>query len=775
VAILMKCQTTEVTILIHNSNNFTKFTGKNISTPKFKSNFDSWIAFDLEWKDANTKNNDFSIFNSLDEIASGTSEAPASYNKIVTFGFEDSYGNSGSYDTTEFDSQKSFLMAIKEKLLGYQYCFAWGSKAVTRKEKGTGKIEGINGDLVVLDSNFKANEISSIVRYDGFSSIPYIKKDYQNYKMVFIADIDLLKVFAKPLVRLVFKNKYKGFRLDTVGKALLGYGKLDNKTGAKLDKMSIDERKSYCLYDAHIVAQLARINNSQILKIMNIIASHTELKFEEVCHKGMSAIWRKILNDAISKKVSLIGFDGLPKTLRKLYSNKTSFVEFDDDGYDYEHDEFEDDDELSEYKENSYDQYVELMEQRFKERTSFDSNNNNLYLYHKEKQKVVRKYKGATVLSPQRGLHYDVYVFDVTSLYPTMIINYNISPETINCHCCKNNIKARAMFYQEHIKDCQFIPPKDNGYWICQRKKGLFSKILQELTEQRIKYKKEEKEIESLAVKAIINSGYGVFGHPHFKYYDPKVAEIITTLGRRTLAEMQNIANSLNLTILYGDTDSLFVNNLSSKEDAAEFIDECKTKLGIDVSHEKTYRKLILVSKKHYVGILSDPNQAPIIKGMEGIKSDRPAFIQTVFREMINDIKNDTDPILKLRLALNELDSRQVPVEKLSISLTLSKNPQEYANDCLQKRLGTKNNLKKGDTVVYYKGDKQEIVKDHQGNHQIKRVSESDDPADISYSKYKEMFINCVKDVIEILGYEIEQDLMPKKRLADHYLSISNN
>ena len=74
-------------------------------------------------------------------------------------------------------------------------------------------------------------------------------------------------------------------------------------------------------------------------------------------------------------------------------------------------------------------------------------------------------------------------------------------------------------------------------------KKGLFSKILQELTEQRIKYKKEGKEIESLAIKAIINSGYGVFGHPHFKYYDPKVAEIITTLGRQTLSEMQKIAN----------------------------------------------------------------------------------------------------------------------------------------------------------------------------------------------------------------------------------------
>ena len=301
----------------------------------------------------------------------------------------------------------------------------------------------------------------------------------------------------------------------------------------------------------------------------------------------------------------------------------------------------------------------------------------------------------------------------------------------------------------------------------------MFAKILRELTEQRIKYKKEGKEIESLAIKGIINSGYGVFGHPHFKYYDPKVAEIITMLGRQTLSEMQKIADS-NLTVLYGDTDSLFVNGIESKEDITKFIDKCKRKLQIDVSHEKTFRKLILVSKKHYVGILSDLNHDPIIKGMEGIKSDRPEFIQTVFREMINDIKNDINPIPKLKQAFNELDSRKVPANKLAISLILIKNPEEYSNDCFQKRLGTKNNLKKGDTLVYYKCDKREIIKDHQGNFQTKRVSESDNPEDIGYAKYKEMLINSVNDVVEILGYDIEQDLVPKKRFVSHYLSASN-
>ena len=160
-----------------------------------------------------------------------------------------------------------------------------------------------------------------------------------------------------------------------------------------------------------------------------------------------------------------------------------------------------------------------------------------------------------------------------------MIINHNVSPETVNCSCCRHDLKARAMFDKNILKDCQYVSKKDDdGYWICQRKKGLFSKILQELTGERVRYKNEGKEIESIAIKAIINSGYGVFGHPHFKYYDPKVAEIVTALGRKTISEMQKIVSEMGFTILYGDTDSLFVNNLKSK-DVSKFIEECKERV----------------------------------------------------------------------------------------------------------------------------------------------------------------------------------------------------
>ncbi|MDN5846554.1 MAG: hypothetical protein L0H53_09810 [Candidatus Nitrosocosmicus sp.] len=238
----------------------------------------------------------------------------------------------------------------------------------------------------------------------------------------------------------------------------------------------------------------------------------------------------------------------------------------------------------------------------------------------------------------------------------------------------------------------------------------------------------------------IINSGYGVFGSPNFKYYDPSLAEIVTALGRQTLLRIKKVSEDMNFTILYGDSDSIFCNNIYDRNAINLFIDKCKQELNVEVNHEKTFKKLILISKKHYVGILDDPNKGSIIKGMEGIKSDRPGFIRSTFVEMIEDFKNDRNPIPKLKETLAEIDKRQVPIERLAISLVLSKNPRDYDNDCVQKRLGIKKGLRKGDLLLYYKCEKEETSMDREeGKQKIRTISESDDARDISYAKYRDI------------------------------------
>jgi DNA polymerase elongation subunit (family B) len=137
---------------------------------------------------------------------------------------------------------------------------------------------------------------------------------------------------------------------------------------------------------------------------------------------------------------------------------------------------------------------------------------------------------------------------------------------------------------------------------------------------------------------------------------------------------MRAIADELGFHTLYGDTDSLFVNNVKDIGESSKFISECKSKLGIDVTQDKMFTKLILVGKKHYIGILSDTTKDPIIKGMEGIKSDRPIFIHRIFRQLIENIKNDEDPLPKLKDALHQLE-----IDKFLLSYLpyLSSNAKE--------------------------------------------------------------------------------------------------
>ena len=67
----------------------------------------------------------------------------------------------------------------------------------------------------------------------------------------------------------------------------------------------------------------------------------------------------------------------------------------------------------------------------------------------------ITKYKGALVLNPKQGLYRNTVVVDASSLYPTMGIHYNLSFDTINCKCCKNNPRAKVKLNEAFFKGLQ--------------------------------------------------------------------------------------------------------------------------------------------------------------------------------------------------------------------------------------------------------------------------------------------------------------------------------
>jgi DNA polymerase elongation subunit (family B) len=337
-------------------------------------------------------------------------------------------------------------------------------------------------------------------------------------------------------------------------------------------------------------------------------------------------------------------------------------------------------------------------------------------------------YEGGMVIEPKKGFYHNLKVVDVVSLYPSIAILYNISFDTINCECCFNRQDAK-------------VPTEviDKEYWICNQKEGAFPKKLKEFKAERIRQKQLGNIIKQQGLKILINGGYGLFGHEGFKYFDLRVAELITAYGRHTLSRMQEIAKSNGFIIVGGDTDSLFLQPQQNSH-ISKFISECKEKLHVEVEHDKTLTKAIITKKKHYVGITENGNI--IVRGMEGAKNDRPPWINDIFTQFVKDILvDDSDPVVNLRQSVKELEDGKIHTDKLKISVRISKDPGSYTANNPQKKIGLLLNAKEGDLIQYYKSDNSDGV--------------SLNPNDISVRKYKSIMWNTVKDILEIAGYDI--------------------
>jgi DNA polymerase I len=301
----------------------------------------------------------------------------------------------------------------------------------------------------------------------------------------------------------------------------------------------------------------------------------------------------------------------------------------------------------------------------------------------------------------------------------------------------------------------------NRNYWICRRTEGIFPKKLRLFKNERIRQKELGNSVKQLALKILINGGYGVFGSRFFKYRDLRVAELITAYGRYTLTKMQEIAQEMGLQVAYGDTDSLFIDlDLGKQRDSniingyvSEFKEKCKKHLGIEVEHAKTYTTSIISDKKkHYIGWTGIPETPPDIVGMEGDKNDRPRWINNVFRQVVNDIlgihhkhnnSNNTDPILTVKKSISDLELGKVDYKLLTRSVRLSKNPEDYHNTNDRKRkLGLTIGARKGDVIEYYESDNNK--EDYSLNCR-----------EISYKKYKLMLWKAIREVLEIAGYDV--------------------
>jgi len=220
----------------------------------------------------------------------------------------------------------------------------------------------------------------------------------------------------------------------------------------------------------------------------------------------------------------------------------------------------------------------------------------NIVIPQKKEHEKSEKYEGAYVKDPLVGMHKWVMSFDLNSLYPHLIMQYNISPETLmGCPFKEKDITVDKMLDGE-VKDSIMQSLKDknvtltpNGALFRKDIRGFLPELMQGIYDDRVKYKRllleAKQEYENtkdpklnkdisrynniqMAKKISLNSAYGAIGNNWFRYYDLLVAEAITTSGQLSIRWIERSLNRyLNQTlktddldyVIASDTDSVYI------------------------------------------------------------------------------------------------------------------------------------------------------------------------------------------------------------------------
>ena len=356
-------------------------------------------------------------------------------------------------------------------------------------------------------------------------------------------------------------------------------------------------------------------------------------------------------------------------------------------------------------------------------------------------------YEGAIVLPPKIGMYLDqpISVLDFNSLYPSNMIAYNLSPDTLVCErefdVDGNKIRHDGMTVTEMnalkeagwtLEEVQYDTKDDSGTitgnTICtfvQRDdskpmtEGVLPKTLDILLKKRKEFKEKMEDIEQydeaqrsvfnglqLAYKVVANSVYGQTGSRVSPIRKLCVAACTTAAGRKALGRAKSIVEEeYGAEVIYGDTDSIFIR--FPTRDLAESI-----RLGIDagkritaaiarrpykIAYEKTFYPFILFCRKRYVGMMfeEDPLAKPKRKSMGIVlkRRDNAPIVKDVFGGALDLLLSgasvkEAQAFANQKL-LDVLENR-VPLEKFIISKSLRddyKNPGQIAHRVLADRM----------------------------------------------------------------------------------------
>ncbi|QBN85151.1 DNA polymerase catalytic subunit-like protein [Phocid alphaherpesvirus 1] len=352
-------------------------------------------------------------------------------------------------------------------------------------------------------------------------------------------------------------------------------------------------------------------------------------------------------------------------------------------------------------------------------------------------------YQGAKVLDPISGFHVDpVMVLDFASLYPSIIQAHNLCFTTLTTNPSSvSHLKKdidysefivngqKLIFVHSHIRESLLsILLRD---WLVMRK-AIRARIPKSSEDEAVLLDKQQ-----AAIKVVCNSVYGFTGVSNGLLPCLHIAATVTTIGRSMLLATQNYVESRWATrellekdfpnassiavpnksyyvkIIYGDTDSVFIKfvgltyeGISELGDVmAQQISKALFKAPIKLECEKTFHKLLLITKKKYIGVINGGKM--LMKGVDLVRKNNCNFINSYSRRLVNLLLYDNDvsqaaaeitnvppnewlsrPLPAkfsefgrvLSEAYNQITSPNLNVSEFIMTAELSRSPEMYKN-----------------------------------------------------------------------------------------------
>ena len=363
------------------------------------------------------------------------------------------------------------------------------------------------------------------------------------------------------------------------------------------------------------------------------------------------------------------------------------------------------------------------------------------------------KYEGAYVKDPQVGQHKWVMSFDLNSLYPHLIMQYNMSPETlVTGNYMKLDVDTMLKETPIDIPERCTITP--NGALYRTDKRGFLPEMMQDIYDDRTVYKKKMLQAKQdyvdtkdpkyqkyisryhniqMARKISLNSAYGAIGNQYFRYYDLAIAEGITTAGQLSIRwiekKINQYLNKLLKTnkdyVIASDTDSIYVTfdklveqvnpknpidflDTIAKEKIEPFIDKSYKQLAdythaydqkMQMKREVIADKGIWTAKKRYIlnawdveGVRYQEPQLKIM-GIEAVKSSTPAPCRQKIKEALKIIMSGSEKELNDFLIAFRREFESLPPEEIAYPRSVNGVRKFYSDSSIYKK-GTPMHIK---------------------------------------------------------------------------------